>query len=280
MRAHGGAAARHLAATALAVAAIAVLLRALAALQASVAGVYCEAGGACAPPARHALIVTAHPDDECMFFGPTIAALLQHNISVSALCLSMGNADGLGDTRVRELTESYGVLGVPAEKVSWWDDAQLQDGMSTPWDPAHIGVRLRRYLAAADVDLIVTFDASGVSWHGNHIATHHGVLAPPAGKQAVCHTTPTSAPRLLLLRTLSPPTKFTGRLWSLVQWRRRGRPSEVTVLAPYATYRRTVDAMHAHKTQLVWFRYVYLALSTYMHANVLEQVADGRHGGV
>lgn len=37
-----------------------------------------------------ALIVTAHPDDECMFFAPTIIRLLQLKASVHLLCLSEG----------------------------------------------------------------------------------------------------------------------------------------------------------------------------------------------
>lgn len=41
-----------------------------------------------------ALVVTAHPDDECMFFAPTIIRLVEFNASVHLLCLSegMGNA--------------------------------------------------------------------------------------------------------------------------------------------------------------------------------------------
>lgn len=39
-----------------------------------------------------ALIVTAHPDDECMFFAPTIIRLVELNASVHLLCLSQGTA--------------------------------------------------------------------------------------------------------------------------------------------------------------------------------------------
>lgn len=37
-----------------------------------------------------ALVVTAHPDDECMFFAPTIIRLVELNASVHLLCLSEG----------------------------------------------------------------------------------------------------------------------------------------------------------------------------------------------
>ena len=38
-----------------------------------------------------ALFVTAHPDDECMFFSPTIYGLQKDGWEVYLLCLSTGN---------------------------------------------------------------------------------------------------------------------------------------------------------------------------------------------
>lgn len=40
--------------------------------------------------AKRALIVIAHPDDECMFFGPTIYRLCEQGTDVYMLCLSDG----------------------------------------------------------------------------------------------------------------------------------------------------------------------------------------------
>ena len=36
------------------------------------------------------LLVTAHPDDECMFFAPTVLELLRRRCSLFMLCLSTG----------------------------------------------------------------------------------------------------------------------------------------------------------------------------------------------
>lgn len=44
-----------------------------------------------------ALFVTAHPDDECMFFAPSIIRLVELNASVHLLCLSEGTAIALSD---------------------------------------------------------------------------------------------------------------------------------------------------------------------------------------
>lgn len=39
---------------------------------------------------KEALLVIAHPDDECMFFAPTIIGLQERGIKVNILCLSTG----------------------------------------------------------------------------------------------------------------------------------------------------------------------------------------------
>jgi hypothetical protein len=40
-----------------------------------------------------ALVLTAHPDDECMFFSPTILSLVEQQAHVRALCLSSGTTN-------------------------------------------------------------------------------------------------------------------------------------------------------------------------------------------
>jgi N-acetylglucosaminylphosphatidylinositol deacetylase len=71
------------------------------------------------------LLVTAHPDDEVLFFAPTILPLIasKHGYNTDyprphlgaelySLCLSTGGADGLGPVRALELERSLAVLGV------------------------------------------------------------------------------------------------------------------------------------------------------------------------
>jgi N-acetylglucosaminylphosphatidylinositol deacetylase len=89
-------------------------------------------------PSPRILLLTAHPDDEAFFFGPTLTSLipsLSAPISSSStekasdtialtfpqvysLCLSVGDADGLGEIRRRELGDSLDILGV-AEDRRW-----------------------------------------------------------------------------------------------------------------------------------------------------------------
>jgi N-acetylglucosaminylphosphatidylinositol deacetylase len=67
-------------------------------------------------PNSRVLFLTAHPDDECMFFAPTILALTSKMNSLYpemfSLCLSFGDADGLGTVRREELGRSLDVLGI------------------------------------------------------------------------------------------------------------------------------------------------------------------------
>jgi hypothetical protein len=111
--------------------------------------------------AKTALILTAHPDDEVMFFTPTVLALLDAGWEVDALCLSngmccliwrelmVGNGDGLGHVREEELFRSYEYLGVPFERVTVLDDlyvfsivyvyADIDNQTSTRWYEQPLG---------------------------------------------------------------------------------------------------------------------------------------------
>jgi N-acetylglucosaminylphosphatidylinositol deacetylase len=73
---------------------------------------------------RNILLVIAHPDDEVMFFGPTLVGITNSSAAnnVRVLCLSngisledgltIGNAEGLGGIREQELTESLRYFGI------------------------------------------------------------------------------------------------------------------------------------------------------------------------
>lgn len=69
-------------------------------------------------------LLIAHPDDEAMFFAPTVLALTRPETgnSVKILCLSTGDADGLGETRKKELKKSGVLLGLKDE-----DDVYIHD---------------------------------------------------------------------------------------------------------------------------------------------------------
>lgn len=67
---------------------------------------------------RSVCLLIAHPDDEAMFFAPSVLALTRPEAGnhVKILCLSTGDADGLGETRRRELQRSGVLLGLRGEE--------------------------------------------------------------------------------------------------------------------------------------------------------------------
>ena len=93
--------------------------------------------------AKRLLLVTAHPDDEAMFFAPTILSLSpRRDINLFHVCLSNGNADGLGSIRRSELSHSLDILGVSRQNRWLFDhpyvttrysaDFRLQIWQSSP----------------------------------------------------------------------------------------------------------------------------------------------------
>ena len=55
---------------------------------------------------KNVLYVTAHPDDECMFFTPTIYAMNKAKSNLYLLVLSNGGYDGLGKIREKEMEKA------------------------------------------------------------------------------------------------------------------------------------------------------------------------------
>ena len=71
------------------------------------------------------LMITAHPDDETMFFTPFLNYFQESNITL--LCLSNGNADGLGRIRENELEQACKLLKISQLEII--NQESLLDGM-------------------------------------------------------------------------------------------------------------------------------------------------------
>ncbi|WVW80455.1 hypothetical protein I302_102437 [Kwoniella bestiolae CBS 10118] len=223
-----------------------------------------------------ALLLTAHPDDEVMFFSPTILSLVKEGWEVSGLCLSTGNSSGLGQIRTEELHSSYEYLGVDRGNVKVVDHPNLQDSMSSHWDPELIADLLNNHLKDHPVDLIITFDSTGITHHPNHISL------PLSLPLLSCDT----KPRILHLISPGVIPKFTGPVYPIYLNIRRiatqilglGSATEgksgrqVMITSSPARWVQSIQAMMAHRSQLVWFRWLYLAASKLMWVNELIEV--------
>ena len=143
---------------------------------------------------RTVLGIFAHPDDESLACGGTLARLADSGARVVVVCASHGEAgsisdpalvpDGdLGRVRVRELRAAADVLGVAEVIVLDHPDGDLR------WDHvpemhAEIVALIERFRP----DAVITFAEDGLYWHLDHIGVHErtytavlslGAAAPP-----------------------------------------------------------------------------------------------------
>ena len=143
---------------------------------------------------RTVLGIFAHPDDESLACGGTLARLSDAGACVVIVCASSGQAgsisdpalvpDGnLGMVRVRELREAAAVLGAAEVIVLDHRDGDLR------WDRVpelhdEIVALVRRFRP----DAVITFAEDGLYWHVDHIGVHErtytailalGADAPP-----------------------------------------------------------------------------------------------------
>ncbi|KAM6242464.1 N-acetylglucosaminyl-phosphatidylinositol de-N-acetylase isoform 2-T5 [Porphyrio hochstetteri] len=129
-------------------------------------------GAAARADGVRALLVTAHPDDEAMFFAPTVLGLARAGGRVAVLCCSAGNYYSQGEVRKKELEQSCFLLGIPASNVTVVDHRDLPDNPAVEWDTQLLAAFVLKHIEANNINLVVTFDAGGVSGHANHISLH------------------------------------------------------------------------------------------------------------
>ena len=114
------------------------------------------------------------------FFIPSITTLRKAN-KLFLLCLSNGDVEGEGRKREKELEKSCRALKFE-EAPTIIDDPDLQDGMDVKWGPNLVAEQINKYLTAKmregaehKINMVITFDEYGVSYHPNHIAVNSGV---------------------------------------------------------------------------------------------------------
>lgn len=209
-----------------------------------------------------ALLVIAHPDDEAMFFAPFLEYAKRINVQVHILCLSTGNAAGLGRIREKELTGSAKHFGVSAQNVEIIDHPNLQDGFANDWPAETIQSFIAQYIAVVgSIRTIVTFDDRGVSDHPNHIAVCRGARGFAQHNRNVV---------LLELVTKSLWIKYIGALSVLLP---RREASSVAIHPMHCL--SSFTGMKFHASQLAWFRYLYLLFSSYSVQNEFETKYPG-----
>ncbi|KAE8154792.1 LmbE-like protein [Aspergillus avenaceus] len=256
-------------------------------------------------------LLIAHPDDEAMFFAPTVLALTKPELGnhLKILCLSSGDADGLGHIRKKELQKSALQLGLRSESDVFIvdDPSRFPDSMKATWSESDVSSLLASAFAPeiasnasvkqknagdkppnATIDVLLTFDKGGISNHPNHRSLYHGAVyfIRSLMKNKPGYTCPVS---LYTLTTTSiwrkyigvldaPLTMANGALNALISAVTRSRaakedvPSRLLFVSSVNEWMTAQSAMiKAHQSQMVWFRYGWITFGRYMAVNDLKQ---------
>jgi LmbE family N-acetylglucosaminyl deacetylase len=124
------------------------------------------------------LAVFAHPDDESLACGGTLARLSDLGATVVLLCASRGelgfvsdlslvpNGD-LGHIRTNELCAAARVLGLRTVLVRDHPDGYLRWAQASRLD-IDIAATIRQF----EPDAVITFDEDGLYWHVDHVGVH------------------------------------------------------------------------------------------------------------
>lgn len=215
------------------------------------------------PKCQRVLIVTAHPDDECMFFGPTILSLLRrNNCNVYLLCLSNGNFEQKGNIRREELWQACKILKLRDENITLVHATHLLDDPQIHWKSETIASHILKEIETLDIDALITFDREGVSHHPNHCAIYYATaslclagLIPNGCKIFTLDSINVCRKYMFILDLLVSLVLSTN--WCIVEWNEM----------------KTIQcAMKQHKSQLLWFRKLYILFSRYMIINSLREM--------
>lgn len=199
------------------------------------------------------LLVTAHPDDECMFFSPVILSLRQRAIPIDLLCLSSGNFNGVGRERCKELKNSGKTLGIRHIRIV--SDKKLQDHPHKTWPTDCIQKYVLQSATKWHSKTVVSFDRFGVSGHSNHCQIY-SALAETIFKTGV---------DVYSLKTYNIVAKYLALLVFLLAFCSSRRfLFSVPITSTFLPH----GAMLQHRSQLLWFRYLYILFSAYMYINV------------
>ncbi|KAI5957971.1 hypothetical protein KGF57_002779 [Candida theae] len=233
-----------------------------------------------------------HPDDEVMFFSPTILELSKpkYNNTIKLICFSRGDAVGesMGPIRVKELYKSAGILGIDHNDVTVLN---YKDGMNESWPVEDIQESLKSIINFKSKDhaqVIITFDEFGVSHHPNHIALYHGA-------KAFIKNSLKNNVKLYKLKSLGFLEKysftfltnielFVDYVSTLIQkfvpvnitisfFEPKNSSTSIQIYSDLNMLACSYAAMgYGHYSQMVWFRYGWLMLSRYLTYNQLIEV--------
>ena len=150
---------------------------------------------------RRLMAVLAHPDDESMALGGTLAKYAAEGVEITVLCATRGDAgrygaergklppEELGRIRTRELQEATRVLGVRDVHFLGYGDGRLDQA-----DPDEAIRKIVGHIRRVRPQVVVTFGPDGLYGHPDHIAISQLTTAAVAAADDPNYVTPGFAP--------------------------------------------------------------------------------------
>ncbi|NXM10168.1 PIGL acetylase, partial [Ploceus nigricollis] len=178
-----------------------------------------------------------------------------------------GNYYKQGEIRKKELEQSCCVLGIPASDVTVIDHRDLPDDPAVEWDTQLLATLVLRHIEAKNINLVVTFDAGGVSGHANHISLHTAVRYYVCKLLWVCPPGLVQGCRVLVLESVNLCRKYISFLDVLISCL---LPRDALFILTEEETEQAKRAMQCHRSQLLWFRRLYLLFSRYLVVNSLR----------
>ncbi|NXR46811.1 PIGL acetylase, partial [Hippolais icterina] len=175
-----------------------------------------------------------------------------------------GNYYNQGEIRKKELEQSCCVLGIPASDVTVIDHRDLPDDPAVEWDTQLLATLVLKHIEAKNINLVLTFDAGGVSGHANHISLYSAV------RYNVCKLLclpPWAGCRVLVLESVNLCRKYISFLDVLISCL---LPRDALFILTEEETEQAKRAMRCHRSQLLWFRQLYLLFSRYLVVNSLR----------
>ncbi|KAK3084744.1 hypothetical protein FSP39_018202 [Pinctada imbricata] len=172
---------------------------------------------------------------------------------------STGNFYGLGTIRSREILKSCAILGIPESHVHIFNDSSLPDSPVADWPISKIQDIILPVIYYLQPHSVITFDDYGVSGHKNHIAISKALRYVNFFYTFI---------RAFSLESCPLYRKYT----SIIDLPLSFMVSDHMAVVSPLGFIRGLRAMLSHRSQMEWFRYLYILFSRYMLINTLQEI--------
>jgi len=182
--------------------------------------------------ARTILVITAHPDDEILIAPLLANRCVRGGASCSILVMTTGDAAGLGEVRVGEMTRAAALLHL---RLTQWTYSDVWSDAGVVWaseagDRATLVRRIADVIAAEQPDMILTLDP------------RHGTTCHPAHREVGRLVVETGAKNVFFIETAA---RFIGGGFDL--W--NASPAHAWIYVANDDWRYAVQLAEIHATQ-------------------------------